>query len=66
MQVILVFLVIFLANCYSMDDTVYPTATGLIRGTFPKDFIWSIASAAYQVEGGWNASGKPYNLAQDC
>eukprot|EP00058_Branchiostoma_floridae_P022666 XP_002608156.1 hypothetical protein BRAFLDRAFT_90430 [Branchiostoma floridae] len=27
-------------------------------GTFPDDFIWSTATASYQIEGGWNASGK--------
>ncbi|XP_070205868.1 lactase/phlorizin hydrolase-like isoform X2 [Littorina saxatilis] len=27
-------------------------------GTFPKDFVWAAATAAYQVEGGWNADGK--------
>ena len=25
---------------------------------FPSDFLWGSASAAYQVEGGWNADGK--------
>lgn len=25
---------------------------------FPKDFLWGAASAAYQVEGAWNADGK--------
>ena len=27
-------------------------------GKFPKDFLWGSASAAYQVEGGWDADGK--------
>ncbi|CAH1131159.1 unnamed protein product [Ceutorhynchus assimilis] len=29
---------------------------------FPKNFKWGTASAAYQVEGGWNADGKGENV----
>ena len=25
--------------------------------SFPKDFLWGSASAAYQVEGGWDVEG---------
>ncbi|XP_021504301.1 lactase/phlorizin hydrolase [Meriones unguiculatus] len=36
------------------DDFLY--------GEFPKGFIWSAASAAYQVEGAWRADGKGLSI----
>ena len=30
---------------------------GILYGTFPENFILYTASAAYQIEGGWNADG---------
>ena len=28
------------------------------KNTFPEDFLWGAASAAPQVEGGWNEGGR--------
>ena len=30
----------------------------LIMEKFPKDFIWGVATSAYQIEGAWNMDGK--------
>ncbi|CAH1258256.1 LCT [Branchiostoma lanceolatum] len=41
------------------DYGAYDPARDAFRpGQFPDGFFWSTATASYQIEGGWNASGK--------
>ncbi|XP_052245872.1 lactase/phlorizin hydrolase-like isoform X2 [Dreissena polymorpha] len=35
-----------------------PESDDFLYGRFPNDFIWSAATAAYQVEGAWNQGGR--------
>jgi len=30
----------------------------MVKKSFPQDFFWSASTAAYQIEGAWNADGK--------
>ncbi|XP_068186261.1 lactase/phlorizin hydrolase-like [Antennarius striatus] len=54
------------AHFYSkvIKDNGFP-ATGddkQLYGHFRKDFIWSTATASYQIEGGWRADGKGLSI----
>ncbi|XP_063805268.1 lactase/phlorizin hydrolase-like [Pseudophryne corroboree] len=33
-----------------------------LYGEFPDDFVWSVASSAYQIEGAWRADGKGLSI----
>jgi hypothetical protein len=39
------------ATCYVYEED-------LLLDTFPEGFLWGTATAAYQIEGAWNESGK--------
>ncbi|XP_054418761.1 lactase/phlorizin hydrolase [Pteronotus mesoamericanus] len=39
-----------------------PQEDEFLYGQFPKGFIWSVASAAYQIEGAWRADGKGLSI----
>lgn len=35
-----------------------PERDAFLYGTFRDNFLWSTSTAAYQIEGGWDADGK--------
>jgi len=37
-------------------------ADEFLYGSFPENFAWSVATASYQVEGGWNEDGTLINF----
>ena len=40
----------------------YEPEEPLLYGSFPDDFMWGTATAAYQIEGAWNEDGKGPNI----
>ena len=40
----------------------YNPEEDLLYDHFPEDFVWGAATAAYQIEGGWDADGKGLNI----
>lgn len=43
-------------NPEASSDPAY--APDILRANFRPDFVWGVASSAYQIEGGWNLGGK--------
>ncbi len=54
---------ILVASDANESDFIYkeftdPKRDTFVYGTFPKDFAWGVATAAYQIEGAWDTDGK--------
>ena len=50
------------ANSQSPACAYDPGRDEFLGGNFPEDFIWSVATASYQIEGSWNVDGKGENI----
>ncbi|ESO98170.1 hypothetical protein LOTGIDRAFT_239074 [Lottia gigantea] len=53
---------ILLAFIYFIYFSRGEDADKFLFGQFPSDFRWGASTAAYQIEGGWNADGKGPNI----
>ena len=51
-----------LSFCLLQIAWAYIPEEPLLYDHFPADFIWGVATAAYQIEGGWNEGGKSLNI----
>ena len=49
---------ILLFDQNQLSDCKLVAEEELLYDKFPENFIWGVASSAYQVEGGWNEGGK--------
>ncbi|XP_039242243.1 lactase-phlorizin hydrolase [Pipra filicauda] len=53
---------VYYAEIIRSNGIPLPKEDEFLYGEFPKNFSWSVATAAYQIEGGWRADGKGLSI----
>ncbi|XP_034642170.1 lactase-phlorizin hydrolase [Trachemys scripta elegans] len=53
---------VYYAEVIRNNGIPLPKEDEFLYGEFPKNFSWSVASAAYQIEGAWRADGKGLSI----
>ncbi|NXG44262.1 LPH hydrolase, partial [Psilopogon haemacephalus] len=53
---------VYYAEIIRNNGIPLPEEDEFLYGEFPKNFRWSVATAAYQIEGGWRADGKGLSI----
>uniref|UniRef100_A0A8C8R6R6 Lactase n=1 Tax=Pelusios castaneus TaxID=367368 RepID=A0A8C8R6R6_9SAUR len=53
---------VYYAEIIRNNGIPLPKGDEFLYGEFPKNFSWSVATAAYQIEGAWRADGKGLSI----